>query len=76
MADSLKQLYSTASRLVHSKTSTSKGLKPSRKIHITTSPLSSLFPTHVEMLDHHFQAYYDTLDLADSDNIVQILFLD
>ncbi|KAA8522261.1 hypothetical protein F0562_012934 [Nyssa sinensis] len=40
--------------------------------------LNSLSPnllvTHVEMIHHHFQAYYDALDLAASDDVAQLLY--
>ncbi|KAI7996000.1 Protein INAPERTURATE POLLEN1 [Camellia lanceoleosa] len=42
----------------------------------TLSVPSSLLPTHVEMLHHHFQLYYDALDVAASNDIAQILFPD
>ncbi|KAK9276023.1 hypothetical protein L1049_005554 [Liquidambar formosana] len=41
-----------------------------------TPSSSSLLSTQVEMLHHHFEAYYEALDLAASDDVVQLLFPD
>ncbi|OVA15152.1 Transcription factor TGA like domain [Macleaya cordata] len=35
---------------------------------------ANLLSTHVQMLHHHFQTYYQTLDLAASEDVSQLLF--
>ncbi|MCL7037907.1 hypothetical protein MKW94_006501 [Papaver nudicaule] len=35
---------------------------------------AELLSTHVQMLHHHFQTYYQTLDLAASEDVSQLLF--
>ncbi|CAK9171138.1 unnamed protein product [Ilex paraguariensis] len=35
---------------------------------------STLLSTHVEMIHNHFQTYYETLDLAASNDVAQLLF--
>ncbi|KAL6979714.1 hypothetical protein U1Q18_021370 [Sarracenia purpurea var. burkii] len=48
-----------------------------RSMSSSASPLPSLLPFHVEMIHHHFQCYYDALDLAAaSSDAAQLLFPD
>ncbi|KAF8379261.1 hypothetical protein HHK36_028694 [Tetracentron sinense] len=42
----------------------------------SSSSSSSLLSTHVEMLHHHFQSYYEALDLAASQDLSQLLYPD
>ncbi|RVX15383.1 Protein inaperturate pollen 1 [Vitis vinifera] len=43
-----------------------------RRAMLSSSP--SNLSTHVEMVHHHFQAYYEALDLAASNDVAQLLY--